>query len=455
MDYNKGAHLAKWQWDVMREPAIFDGVFDSDQEGMMAATSSLLPGDVQRYNTSEFFRMLRLSITNGFEFTSRSFVSPFIGPGASNLRLGANNYTRLGGKRSSKNLTKEIIVENEKLFVNGWEINTANELEAGLLRNFLTGEEKDIYGIDTKKVRINGEEIDFTKIIKTSEDILIALVNNNNYSTLNFYERSIIDIPIIQWKLGYFHAASLLRHWMMGTGATVNLDEQNLIELLDNSNVFQKHLKDAVNVIEKEDNNIDIYKIDRPGVVFRAIHETLEKGEKNIEVKLSEEYKPNDGGINRFYTHLITEKDAVTLSGDITGEDFTASIGAVAIQFYFEGNLEIRGIDNAYLFGNVYYRFFDGFNFIDEKFNRLISQPLGTWDFDIFSPNLQGPSVGFTTQNKDFNSLYKKYGGVIGTTIGISPNFMIYSKYRKLEGWWEFNFISNLISEYCRVKKAK
>jgi hypothetical protein len=37
MDYNKGAHLAKWQWDVMREPAIFDGVFDSDEEGMMAA----------------------------------------------------------------------------------------------------------------------------------------------------------------------------------------------------------------------------------------------------------------------------------------------------------------------------------------------------------------------------------------------------------------------------------
>jgi hypothetical protein len=34
MDYNKGAHLAKWQWDVMREPATFDGVFDKDEEGM-------------------------------------------------------------------------------------------------------------------------------------------------------------------------------------------------------------------------------------------------------------------------------------------------------------------------------------------------------------------------------------------------------------------------------------
>lgn len=34
MDYNGGMALAKWQWDMMSAPAIFDGVFDSDEEAM-------------------------------------------------------------------------------------------------------------------------------------------------------------------------------------------------------------------------------------------------------------------------------------------------------------------------------------------------------------------------------------------------------------------------------------
>ncbi len=34
MDYNRGTALAKWQWDMMSAPAIFDGVLDSDEEAM-------------------------------------------------------------------------------------------------------------------------------------------------------------------------------------------------------------------------------------------------------------------------------------------------------------------------------------------------------------------------------------------------------------------------------------
>jgi hypothetical protein len=34
MDYKNGGHIAKWQWDIISQPAIFDGIFDSDEEGM-------------------------------------------------------------------------------------------------------------------------------------------------------------------------------------------------------------------------------------------------------------------------------------------------------------------------------------------------------------------------------------------------------------------------------------
>jgi hypothetical protein len=57
MDYNKGAHLAKWQWDVMREPAIFDGVFDSDEEGMMKLTDQKpLKGTWRKLKTPKSYK---------------------------------------------------------------------------------------------------------------------------------------------------------------------------------------------------------------------------------------------------------------------------------------------------------------------------------------------------------------------------------------------------------------
>ena len=37
MDYNNAEHIAKWQWDILSQPALFDGIFDSDEDGMAQA----------------------------------------------------------------------------------------------------------------------------------------------------------------------------------------------------------------------------------------------------------------------------------------------------------------------------------------------------------------------------------------------------------------------------------
>ncbi len=34
MDYSNGTHIAKWQWDQIYNPAVFNAVFDKDEEGM-------------------------------------------------------------------------------------------------------------------------------------------------------------------------------------------------------------------------------------------------------------------------------------------------------------------------------------------------------------------------------------------------------------------------------------
>jgi hypothetical protein len=45
MDYAKGkTHLAKWQWDILADPGIAQGVFDSDEDGMKAAAPAYASG---------------------------------------------------------------------------------------------------------------------------------------------------------------------------------------------------------------------------------------------------------------------------------------------------------------------------------------------------------------------------------------------------------------------------
>ncbi len=42
MDYHNSTALAKWQWDEMSVPAIFDGVFDGDEEAMQVKNNSIV-----------------------------------------------------------------------------------------------------------------------------------------------------------------------------------------------------------------------------------------------------------------------------------------------------------------------------------------------------------------------------------------------------------------------------
>jgi hypothetical protein len=49
MDYTPLAtHLAKWQWDLASDPGIAQGVFDRDEDGMMAAAPCIVPKPVEK-----------------------------------------------------------------------------------------------------------------------------------------------------------------------------------------------------------------------------------------------------------------------------------------------------------------------------------------------------------------------------------------------------------------------
>ncbi len=64
MDYNNGIALAKWQWDQLREPAVFDGWFDGDEEGMARKDEVLrIINELRTANTNDSYAKINLRAT--------------------------------------------------------------------------------------------------------------------------------------------------------------------------------------------------------------------------------------------------------------------------------------------------------------------------------------------------------------------------------------------------------
>ncbi|MDR2038624.1 MAG: hypothetical protein LBQ60_11940, partial [Bacteroidales bacterium] len=61
MDYSGKTHLAKWQWDLLSDPGIAQGVFDRDQDGMKAANK-------EEFDYAKLLAMMRSTGTQSFAF---------------------------------------------------------------------------------------------------------------------------------------------------------------------------------------------------------------------------------------------------------------------------------------------------------------------------------------------------------------------------------------------------
>jgi hypothetical protein len=358
--------------------------------------------------------------------------------------------------KAKKLATKKTIQINENiLYIDEWEITTGSDDEAKSLQDFVLGKEVEIYGKSNESITINGEKIDFESIIKTSENMLAQCVSLGIYNNLTRAERQIIDLPVVEWKLGYYYGAAFIRHWFLGSGSPIKLDDENIDELLEKSAIFQEHLEKGIKLIET-----NIYNSDNPISICDSIAKFVIENRKKeeqmwIDIDLSPEYEPNINRNNRLSTYSITESDLVNLpSLGLKDEDFATAIGSVIIGFYFTGNIEIKGIDRGDVMADIYYRFTDGFNFIDDGIiNAIISQPLGSWEVNPFGANLKTPSPGFSIQNKDFNSLYRKMNRTNPSLKNMAPNFSVITKYRKIKGVWTVNFVSDLLNCKCYVKR--
>ncbi|ALO13854.1 hypothetical protein L21SP5_00183 [Salinivirga cyanobacteriivorans] len=384
-------------------------------------------GDDSYVEAQEILRLLRLVYTENIDF---NFPDKNIS--ADDVVIGNNTYAEVEIV-SIDTQTEAIEVNGNTLKYSSFDIITQSESDANKLREFISGEEENIYGTSPEtqvSLTINGSVVSFNHIVQNVKNRYLYLLNSGKYNELSEAEKTILDIPIIQWKLGYPYGAAFIDHWFESEGADIHLTDENFEDLFEASSIFQEVFNDA-------SNNKIIYPYNT-GPLGETLTELCDRisqyateGQEQLTLGLWPDYQENTGNINRFYSESATQVDLI--SGlSFVDEDLAYAIGRFTISFYFDAVLNILGFDRAVGEGDIYFRVWDSFDFEGV-------QPLGSWERDVF--NCEAPTIGFEMiTNSDFLPLYEKLNDEVSAQ---EVEFDIITKYYKIDGNWLLDYSSN------------
>jgi hypothetical protein len=434
MDYNQGKELHKYQWDLVQDPQgmWFTGLIDEEEAAYV--------GDDDYIETQEFIRLLRFVQTEDV-----SCNIPDDMPSTEDITIGNNVYEKIETQKTEEE-TGTIEANDNIVRFGKIKIITKNSTEASKLMDFITGEEKNIYGTSENTqttVTLNGKTITFNDIVENVENRYITLLESGKYNELTEDEKTILDIPIIQWKLGFPYGAAFMDHWFEGSGKKIKLTNENYTDIYESSSIFQDNFNDAVdNKIENSPYNTEKLE-DTRDEVCNKISKYASEGETQLKLNIWPDYQSNVNNINRVYAQSIDRSELI--SGlSIVDEDIVHAIGRFTIGFYFEGSLELINNKEATGVGNLYYRIWDTFDFSGK-------QLLGSWKRDVFDceePNIRINQIN----NNDFPPLFR----MLNDSNNKSPEeaqFDIVTKYYKVAGSWLLDYSSN--STNCNVSIEK
>jgi hypothetical protein len=416
MDYAKGkTHLAKWQWDILADPGIAQGVFDTDQDGMVASNG---------FYIQETIRLLRIVYINKIKhsFTKSKPTS------CENIQIGKNKYTKVKIEQIDK--FNDLFRSGSIVFYQNMKITVVNEKEANDLYMFIAGTEKNIYGESDKSVNINGEIITLDKITSQMELIILKLIQENKYNELSHEQKIILNIPTIEWMLGYCYGSAFLYHWLEGLNSGINknimISDENFAELFTKSDFFKQEMGSAIQDFEQG----NIHNVGLSVKCFEKIKNAILEG-RNIKCRIPKDYEAaeqeSDDYINFIFSHPVSyKKTANILENSIIPEDFAYAIGSFAIFVIFEGELVTtqKGLRGHLDILSFRYRILDQFDFVGD-------QRIGNWNGDLFNP--QNPHLLFKNTkitNKNFQDLYKTLSGMSPDKDGRTPwDYIVMTKY--------------------------
>ena len=404
MDYRHGRELAKWQWDVIHDPGIVLRVFEQDEDAAKVNEDG--------FKVQEALRIIRLILTKEADYRFRN-----LNVLAKNIQIGNNKYQKI--KINTVSSADEGSNSPNMISFENLNIELSDKVEAEKMRDFLYGIEKDIYGKSDKKVVLNGEEITLDVISRRMEEILLNLLNRHKYDQLTYKQKIILNIPIIQWKLGYYYGAAFMYCWFNGENRKdvkennsdrnyiIKIDDQNFLELFLSSSFFQDHLDNTVKEIE----NGNLYNVPTSLKCLANIKRVIESG-GSLDINMPGNYEMADPFSSDYasflYSHAVSFYNTVDLSNNtVIDDDFAYAIGSFAILVSMEGRLEVLGKDaGIVMFSKLSYRLWDSFDFVGD-------QTLGKWNGDVFDATKV--SLVFTNvsiSNKDFRDFYQIYTGI-------------------------------------------
>ena len=440
MTYHPTAtNLNKYQWDRVQNP-LDRGYHDAGDEGHTDGIKDVLT----------FIRDLRLSkkynltIKNQFVYQSLNSWRTVYGTRFFNKNIGKF----LIGSRE-KTATTIIVQSIEKDYkseaANKYQIivksNNFNFFLAFVKENdrdniydYINGGNNMFY---TNSLILNNKEYSFTKIYNGIENIRQRLIISGDYYNMSLTDKTILDIPIIQWGIGWYYGSIFYYNWLTENGEIVaDIEIQNWLKQW---NVFKVRLNNYNTFINNEVLNEKIIKV--------KIEEFDCQNCANFSTIFSDGPKTTLYSLNDLKNSSFEDEDLIvwnanrditnfsttTISGIEDSKNLNGWVGAFAgmsLKHYFNGevlknnsnSLEIK-VDKIVLM------IVDGFDFINDDDN---DQPLGNWDNNIFSPIK--PKLGFDISNDDIANFHETYNIGLDFTITLTFNYnllfnkIIYSK---------------------------
>lgn len=277
------------------------------------------------------------------------------------------------------------------------------------------------------------------------------------YDTLSDKHKLILHLPEIMVKLGWLHGALCQIHWLEGSKATLKFPYEFFMSEERVENVDTLKLKEYFKkkmFLTKNDridflyHNPDLSQLTmggetgalselllQCGVLYNEDHskvrESLNLFRKNLalretngpvgdflklykEIREYEEVQKNPDRKKEYINETFFQ--SFELGSEIDLDNVGSALGKYSLRCYYTGYLHKNTPSSEWILDieKVQCRFFDSFNFIDDKTKlnpkTWISQPLGCWKFDTedvkepLLPMILLPNW-YSLSNKDFREL--------------------------------------------------
>jgi hypothetical protein len=370
MDYTPLAtHLAKWQWDLASDPGIAQGVFDRDEDVMMAANSR------NDHYVLEFFRSLRIhkQYNIPFSFTghnkySGGGISFFSSKMSGMIWFDFENVKGLTTLSFSKDMTQKtynrFIINCENL----GKIICESESDRDFIFDFINGS-NDVF--DSTILKINNTVYSYSLIYNELERIKFNLIRSGIYVSLDDHECLILDLPLLMWSMNFRYAGIFLYNWLIGAGE-IQMDN-NLFTFMDQWELLKSRQQEYNTFIERNKN--------------KRIEQIISIGDKLKLYPLNDIRKYISNEEDKNGLHISASIDSLTNFSrlnilrneliDNINNHHVASFGTFSIAYNFEGKYN-EG-NNQIIVDKI-------FEIINDKFDFEGSQSLGSWQNSIFAP---------------------------------------------------------------------